>query len=135
MAIAADADGIAQRIIRKSGRGKDRIARGDQRKHCRSKSVRSVYKAGADQRGFGVKDLCVDLIQCFSSEIVIAVPCRSGEAGVRYPIVLECSHDFAGILLGDLVNAVELRTDASFSLFCKSVNLIRDFRYLHLSAP
>ena len=110
VAVAADADGASERIVRHTGDGENCIARLHQREHRRGQRMSAVDKADAHKRGFRTEYLGVDLIQRFAAEIVIAVASRSGKAGVGNAVILKRRHYAAGILLG---NSVYLRKSFS----------------------
>ena len=76
----------------------------------------AVDEADADQGVLGAEDLGVDLLQLVPAQVVIAVAGGTGEVCLRHPVLLEGRQDLLGILLGDGVNALELRAQIGLGL-------------------
>ena len=108
-AVAGNADGGAQGIIRRTGDREDLLARLCKREHGSCQGMGAVDKLDAHKGGFRTENVGVDFIQGLTAQIVVAVAGGAGKAGVGDAVVLESLHNLSGILPRDRVDLPKAR--------------------------
>ena len=83
----------------------------------------AVYKADAHECGLGAENIGVDLVERVTAVVVVAIAGRTGKQIVRYAVLRKCRQHLLGVAVTDLLEALEIRTDLTFSLAAERTNL------------
>ena len=92
----------------------------------------AVDKIDAHKRRFRAENLRVDLIECVSAYIVIAVAGGSRKAAVRHAVILKRGHHAERVFLGNVVDFSKPCAELCLRPLGHFVNFRSDIGYFHV---
>ncbi len=114
-------------VIGRAHGGHQHVPRLQRPKQGAGNGVGAVDELQADQGVLRTKQAGIDLVQLVPPQVVVTVPCGSGEIRLRHPVLLEGRQDPPAVGLGDGVNPGELRPQPLLRLPREGAD---PFRYL-----